>query len=115
MVSALPLWISLLTGAPAAAQQDARYEARYVIAGFLVRSVEVCGGDQQRTLDTAHKFVGSSEYRGVAQAAPERAAKWLDEGINIFDADATDQGTEAACSHAALARRRTETLLVSGQ
>jgi hypothetical protein len=111
----LPLWSSVLFSPPAVAKTAAaQYEARYVIAGFLVRSAQVCSGDWMRTLGTAHEFVGG-EYRALARSSPQIAATWLNEGGDIFNSEASKAGKDAACSRAASARDRAQALLESGR
>lgn len=113
----LTIWTSALSSAPALADTGAaaQYEARYVIAGFLVRSAQVCREDWKRALSAAREFVGGDEYKAIARSAPQIAVKWLNEGGDIFNTDATKEGKSAACSRAVSARGRVQALLDSGR
>lgn len=111
----LAIWSSVLSSTPVVAETaTAQYEARYVIAGFLVRSARVCSGDWMRTLGAAHEFIGG-DYRAVARSSPQTAAKWLSEGGDIFNTEARKAGKDAACSRAASARDRVQALVESGR
>lgn len=108
LVSLLTVSILCSVCGLASARQPAqvRYQSRYQLLGFLLRSFSVCPGATKQSMDVAFNLVGGPEYQSLSRAYPETTKNWMTEGAGNFNNMVMRDGIRSACKHAKQALRR---------
>jgi hypothetical protein len=86
----------------------AMYEARYTLAGFLLRAGKVCTSDSQPNIDAGFSLLDSSELKQISKSYPETIQSWMMQGADNFNAGVMKDGMKVACAYAVAVRRRVE-------
>jgi hypothetical protein len=76
------------------------YEARYLIAGFLLRAGMVCQYQPKRMITVAMRIIATSELKAIAQGFPGTTKKWMRAGTGTFNDSVMTDGLLKACAHA---------------
>jgi hypothetical protein len=76
------------------------YEARYLIAGFLLRAGNVCQYQPKRMITAAVRLIITPELKAIAQGFPDTTKKWMTTGTGTFNDGVMTDGLLKACAHA---------------
>ena len=90
------------------------YKSRYFVAGFLLRSSKVCGGDWKRTIRASFDFIGTPELKTITKSYPDTIKQWMGEGAGNFNTGVMTNGVAAACAKATETRQKAEAILKGG-
>jgi hypothetical protein len=76
------------------------YEARYSIAGFLLRAGTVCQNQPKRMISAAVRLIATPELKAIGQGFPDTTKKWMEAGTATFNNGVMTDGLLKACAHA---------------
>jgi hypothetical protein len=75
------------------------YEARYQLVGFLIRAINVCGGNKA-DVDAAFSLLDSDELKAISRSFPKLTEKWMTKGAGLFNVGVMKDGVPSACNYA---------------
>jgi hypothetical protein len=84
------------------------YEARFLLAGYLLRSAMACRADVERIIALGTDLISTPELKTMSKAFPDTTRRWMEEGTANFNAQAMNQGVGAACANALTVRNKAE-------
>jgi hypothetical protein len=105
--------ISLTAVVPSRSQEnrtDSQYQARYVLAGYLLRSTYVCK-DDGTTINTAFGLLSSPALKALSTAYKQTTESWMMEGSQNFNSQVMREGLQAACASMMIAKVRAEEIV----
>jgi hypothetical protein len=76
------------------------YQARYQLAGFLMRAGAVCEQAAKRTVSAGLRLLGSSELKSISRNFPDTTRQWMTAGAEKFNTSVMDEGVTEACDFA---------------
>ena len=88
------------------------YEARYSIAGFLLRAGTVC--EYQPMISAAARLIATSELKAIGQGFPDTTKKWMNTGAATFNDGVMTNGLLAACARAMTVLEEAEPVRTDG-
>jgi Bacterial SH3 domain len=84
------------------------YEARYQLAGFLLRAGAVCEQEGQRTITAGLRLLGTSELKAISRNFPDTTRQWMTAGAEKFNTGVMNDGVADACAFAMTVRQKAE-------
>jgi hypothetical protein len=100
------------------ASASTRYHARYLIAGFLLRTAAVCGRDNERdtrrTIEAAFNLLNGPELEATSKGYPDTIRKWMEDGADDFNNGVVSAGVGPTCAYAMTVRGKTEEIAQAG-
>ena len=75
------------------------YQAQYQLVGFLIRAINVCGGNKA-DVEAAFSLLDSDELKAVSRSFPKITEKWMTRGAELFNIGVMKDGVPSACDYA---------------